>query len=306
MTAALEVTELRKNFGKVQALQGLTFSLPEGVCCAFVGANGAGKTTTFSLVGGFLRPASGKISIAGNQVASLQGAHGKVGILPQDMRFFEERTLSSQLLLFAKLVGFAGQEAESEVERVLSAVALSEKRNQPARALSRGMRVRLGIAQALIGSPPLILLDEPMAGLDPVVRSQIRELIGSLGEKTTVVISSHELGELQNFCDYICIIDKGQCVFVGPMKQVLQSDVKRVTYSLERLPDDLTELTNLLSSHEVSSVDKDNALIVEFAQSSLAEVNKIVLAWLLKEQIPILEVSFEDSLQEAYLRIIGQ
>ena len=304
MTPALEVKELTKHFGKVKALQGLTFSLPQGTRCAFVGANGAGKTTTFSLVGGFLRPTSGEIFVAGQQVASLQGATGQVGILPQDMRFFEERTLKSQLLLFAKLTGFVGKEAESEVTRVLESVSLQEKRDEPVRALSRGMRVRLGIAQALIGSPPLILLDEPMAGLDPVLRAQIRELLCSLGDHTTVVISSHELGELQSFCNFICVIDSGRALFVGEMEDLLHGK-SSLTYTLGSVPEDLSELEK--TSPSSSFLRKDNyTLVVQFTESTPSQMNKKVLPWLLENQISIEEVTYQKSLEEAYLSILDE
>lgn len=304
---ALRVAGLEKRFRRTHALRDLSFSIPKGVTCAFVGANGAGKTTTFSIVGGFLRPTQGELWIEGKKVKSLSRTDGSVGVLPQDMRFFEERTLENQLALFAKLTGFRGHAVSEEVTRVLAAVGLLEKRGEAARTLSRGMRVRLGVAQALIGSPPLILLDEPMAGLDPVVRLQVKELIQELHGNTTVMVSSHELGELQTFCDYIVAIDKGHCLFAGPMEEALGTGDEYITYSLATCPEDISGLEKRLEPRVVRlerMKDGVAKLFVQFGQESPSSVNGLVLSWLLEKEVPILEVIHRKSLEEAFLTFV--
>ena len=302
-TPALEIKGLEKKFRRLRALADLTFQVPQGVTCAFVGANGAGKTTTFSVIGGFLRPTKGEIFIQGVPVKPLSQAEGRVGVLPQDMRFFEERTVESQLVLFARLVGISGGTLHEEVTRVLSAVGLSEKRTEPARALSRGMRVRLGIAQALIGSPELLLLDEPLAGLDPVVRAQVKELLQELHGKVTVIVSSHELGELQTFCDYIVAIDRGHCLFSGPMEEALGAGDQFITYHLGAAPRDIQELEARISPLP-AIVENETKLLVQFGTESPGRVNERVLSWLLEKKIPILQVIHQRSLEEAYLKFV--
>ena len=304
---ALKLSGVEKRFRRVVALSKLSFSIPKGVTCAFVGANGAGKTTTFSVIGGFLKPSNGELWIGGEKIDTLNRTHGTVGVLPQDMRFFEERTLDSQLGLFAELSGFRGRAVQEEVTRVLSSVGLIEKRGEPARALSRGMRVRLGVAQALIGSPPLLLLDEPMAGLDPVVRSQVKELIQSLHGDTTVMVSSHELGELQTFCDHIVAIDKGRCLFAGPMEEALGAGDEYITYSIEGEVLALEELEAKISPRKLrveKEANSQSKLFVQFGQEAPSQVNNIVLGWLLEKNIPVTEVIHKKSLEEAYLTFV--
>lgn len=300
---ALRFTGVTKSFGKLKAVQELSFSIPVGKTCAFVGANGAGKTTTFSLVAGFLRPDAGTIEIAGVERHRFGGVLNSVGVLPQEVSFIEERSVQSQLVLFAKLLGLSRRESKAEVSRVLDAVGLSEKAKATPAALSRGMRVRLGIAQALLGSPTLILLDEPLAGLDPVMRAQIRDLIRGLREVATVVVSSHELGELETFCDYICLLEKGRKLFAGDLRDVLiGGDV--IEYTLTDIPNNLRELD--LSSMRGTIEEKgDDRILIRFSDMPVAEVNRYVLTWLFQHTTSgVLQIRSIPTLEDAYFRFV--
>ena len=221
MEYALEVSDLRKRYGKRVALDGLSFSVPERSITAFVGANGAGKTTTFSLVGGFFKPETGSIKVQGEPLAEYRASGGIVGVLPQDVLYFENRTAERHLLLFARLAGLSGLDADAEVDRVLRLTQLSDRAGDLVSNLSHGMKVRLGVAQALVGNPPLILLDEPTQGLDPKMVMAFRACIDSLRGATTVVISSHDLSQLQQMCDYVIMIDRGKLVREGALKDLL-------------------------------------------------------------------------------------
>ncbi|MBX7143957.1 MAG: ABC transporter ATP-binding protein [Oligoflexia bacterium] len=306
MPDALTLKNVTRRFGKILAVNGLSMSVPDKSVCAFVGANGAGKTTTFSLVGEFIRLHAGSIEVFGIPLRTFRARGGIIGLLPQDMQYFEDRTVWRQLFLFARLAGMAAVEAEGEVLRVLKLVRLDDKAGATAGDLSHGMRVRLGVAQALIGQPPLIMLDEPTAGLDPRMQVEFRETIDALRGKTTIVISSHDLSQLQEMCDYCCMIDRGKLLRQGPMGQLLSGSVQSLTFRVVSLKAQLAGLESLLPGVDIIQED-GQTFIVEFALSKykVPEVNRIVLAWLLNAGMEVLEVKQTRSLEKAFLEATG-
>ncbi|MBN8547933.1 MAG: ABC transporter ATP-binding protein [Deltaproteobacteria bacterium] len=302
---ALVLNKVTRRFGKTRALNSLSLSVPERSVTAFVGVNGAGKTTTFSLVGGFIRPHGGSIEVFGLPLKKYRALGGIIGILPQDMQFFEERTIGRQLLLFAQLAGLDGKNARIETHRVLDLVKLFDRENEVAGELSHGMRVRLGVAQALIGNPPLVLLDEPTAGLDPRMIVEFRESIEAIRGKTTVVISSHNLSELQELCDHVCMIDHGALLMEGPMSQML-SGASRVVYVVDAIKRDLRDLEEQLPAADVVGEDA-HTISVEFdlKRYKIADVNRVVLAWILNGGMDVIEVKPQRSLEQAFLSATG-
>ncbi|QYK14459.1 ABC transporter ATP-binding protein [Shewanella rhizosphaerae] len=199
---------LSKQFGSKRALNDINLELSAGQPIALVGPNGAGKTTLFSLLCGYIRPTEGAVEILGHAPGST-ALLGKVAALPQDARLDPNLTIAAQLELFAQLQGFNAAAARQECQRVLALVDLAEVAPQKPSSLSHGMSKRVSIAQALIGSPELVLLDEPTAGLDPANAKAIRELVRAQIGKTTFVISSHNLAELEKLCDKVLYLDKG-------------------------------------------------------------------------------------------------
>lgn len=197
-----------KSYGSKQALNQVSFDIVPGQAVALVGPNGAGKTTLFSLLCGYIAPTEGELNILGHRPGSTP-LLGKVSALPQDARLDPNLTVQAQLILFSQLQGFNKQGAKAECQRVLDLVGLSEAANQKPLSLSHGMSKRISIAQALIGSPKLVLLDEPTAGLDPANAKAIRELVRSHSDETTFVISSHNLDELEKLCDKVLYLDRG-------------------------------------------------------------------------------------------------
>lgn len=302
MQAFLELKDLYHSYGPLPALQGLSFQVPKFSTCAFIGANGAGKTTTFSLICGFIRLRKGNIHIAGQSWSQYRKAGHAIGVLPQDVDYFERRSIFRQLMLFAKLSGLTSKQSAQAVDKVLHQVKLSERADDLVHALSRGMKVRLGIAQALLGEPELILLDEPTAGLDPLMLIEFRELIHSIQGKTTLLISSHDLSELQAICDYVCIIDRGKLMRQGSLQEMLGS-VSMVRIKIDPHGADLKELQSNMP-HTSINLENRETLIVEFDanQHRLPEINKNVLGWLLEKGVPILAVEEpKKSLEQAYI-----
>lgn len=300
MPVSLEVSRLTRRFGRLTALSELSFSVPAGSVTALVGANGAGKTTTFSVIAGFLRPHGGTVTVDGEDIYSYRRRGGRLGLLPQDVQFYDERSVERQLLLFARLEGFAVSAARKEVARVLELVHLQDKARQTPGALSCGMKARLGVAQALIGEPPLILLDEPTAGLDPRMLSEFRRTVDALRGKTTLVISSHDLSELEALCNYVCIIDAGRLVRQGPLSELLAAS-STVQFELADELQDLKEIAAYLDPWKVSAAG-ERTILVRFdpREADTASVNSKVIRWLLEHNQSVLNVRSQKTLEQSY------
>lgn len=219
---------LSKSYGDKQALKQVDISLNAGNPIALVGPNGAGKTTLFSLLCGYIKPTSGEISLLGHPPGST-ALLGRIASLPQDAQLDPNLDVLSQLSFFASLQGFDSKAANAEALRVLNLVDLSDSAKQKPKSLSHGMAKRVSIAQALIGSPELVLLDEPTAGLDPANAKKIRELVKSLSGTTTFIISSHNLDELEKLCDQVLYLEQGQLQQSVSMSEAQHEDYLTVT-----------------------------------------------------------------------------
>lgn len=218
MKTLLEATDLSFSFGAKTVLDKVSFTLQAGEPVALIGPNGAGKTTLFSLICGYLPMQQGRLEVLGASAGSAS-LIGRLGALPQDALFDPAFSLHSQLSFYGRLQGMSKAAAQQEAERVLSLVGLIEQRQQAPTALSHGMRKRLSIAQALLGSPELVLLDEPTAGLDPVNALQIRQLIAGLSGQATFLISSHNIFELERLCGTVLYLEQGKLVRQGAVAQ---------------------------------------------------------------------------------------
>lgn len=205
----IEVRGLSKHFGPVRALDDIELQIDPGKPTGLVGPNGAGKTTLFSVLCGFLNPTSGEVRIAGHPPLA-KALHGQIAILPQDAALAPAVPIVKQLAFMAELQGFGRRAAATEAARVIELVNLYEATNSPPEALSHGMKKRAAIAQAFIGTPDLVLLDEPTAGLDPNTAAPIRELIRTTAHERKFVISSHNLSDIEDLCADVVILKKGK------------------------------------------------------------------------------------------------
>lgn len=205
----IQCNNITKRYGRTLALDGVTLSLEAGAPIALIGPNGAGKTTLFSLLCGFLRATSGDVKIMGYAPSDTK-LHGRLAALPQDANLDPRFTVGHQLVLLARLQGLSSSVANKEVRRVLDKVGLPEVIATKPEALSHGMRKRVMLAQALMGSPELILLDEPTAGLDPPNVKVMRSLIAEAASNATFIISSHNLDELEKVCQSVVHLEKGK------------------------------------------------------------------------------------------------
>jgi len=199
---------LSKSYGSKLALNNVSFEIQKGAPVALVGPNGAGKTTLFSLLCGYIAPSIGELEILGHKPGSA-ALFNKVSALPQDAQLDPRFNIDKQLSFYAKLQGMSTKQSHVEALRVLDLVGLSEIAKNRAGDLSHGMRKRVTIAQALIGSPQIVMLDEATAGLDPIHAREVRELVSELSSQATFILSSHDLTELERLCSQVLHLDKG-------------------------------------------------------------------------------------------------
>jgi len=209
MSALIECLGLSKSYGMKNALKNVSFEIQAGQPIALVGPNGAGKSTLFGILSGYMPASSGEAKILGHKVGSPE-LIGRIGALPQDALFDPNLTIMQQLSFLARLQGFNRNASLKEAARVLELMQLAEVAKEKITALSHGMKKRVAIAQALMGEPELVLLDEPTAGLDPENARNIRQQVTALAGETTFLISSHNLEELERLCGQVLHLDQGE------------------------------------------------------------------------------------------------
>ena len=210
----IEVHKLTKRYGAYTAVDQLEFKAKQGEVVGLLGPNGAGKTTTMRMLTGFMPPTSGTASIAGFDIADeSMDARRSVGYMPERIPVYPDMTVRGYVTFWAQLRG--ERRPANKVDAVLKRVQLFDRRDTLVRHLSKGMRQRLGLAQALVHNPPVIILDEPTIGIDPAQVIEVRETVKSLGKDHTVLFSTHILSEAEQVCDRVLIINKGQLIAQG-------------------------------------------------------------------------------------------
>lgn len=217
----IEVSHLNKNYGTRPAIRNLSFTVGDGQIFGLLGPNGAGKSTIMNILTGYLAPTSGEVKVAGFSLPEeAQQAKACVGYLPEQPPLYPEMTVQEYLDFAAELKGVKRADRKQQVLKAARRTGLEEVLPRLIRSLSKGYRQRVGIAQALLGAPKLIILDEPTVGLDPAQVIEIRRLIRELGKSHTVILSSHILSEVQAVCSQVLILSKGQLVAVGAPEEL--------------------------------------------------------------------------------------
>lgn len=209
----IEAKDLKKTFGPIQAVKGVTFSVRKGEVLGFLGPNGAGKSTVMRMLTCFLTPTSGTATIGGHDILkdSLK-VRAMIGYVPESNPLYSEMTTLSFLRFIGQMRGYKGKELSRRVEKMIDTCQLSSVRNQDLETLSKGFSRRVGLAQALIHDPEVLILDEPTDGLDPNQKHDVRELIRQMASKKCIVISTHILEEVEAVCSRAIIIDNGKLV----------------------------------------------------------------------------------------------
>ena len=298
---SLVTRELVKRYGRRKALDGFSLTVPLGAVLGLVGPNGAGKTTWMMTVAGFLRSDSGTIDLLGRGPFDAAVHSGRVSILPQDSALPLEARPEGLLYRYACMQGLAPADARDTARSMLAAVNLGDRARSTIRSLSHGMRMRVRLAQCFIGSPELILLDEPLNGLDPREADRMRQLILSRRGQQTVVISSHNLHDVETLCSHVAFVDKGRVVRIDTLAKLTHSS-SSVSYTLASKPSDMPALEAALPGASFTWNETASTLACTFDESvgGIAAVNRILLPVLLA-QTDVLSIASGRSLEQVYL-----
>lgn len=221
----IEVSHLTKTYGRHLAVDDVSFAVEDGQICGLLGPNGAGKSTIMNILTGYLSATGGLVTVAGHPLPEeADAAKACVGYLPEQPPLYPEMTVEEYLLFAAELKGVKRADRKEQVRKAAHRTGLDNVMPRLIRSLSKGYRQRVGIAQALLGSPKLIILDEPTVGLDPAQVVEIRKLIRELGKAHTVILSSHILSEVQAVCQQVLILSKGKLAASGTLEELTAGD----------------------------------------------------------------------------------
>jgi len=252
---AIAVQDLHKSYGSHVALRGIDFEVDHGEVVGFLGPNGAGKTTTMRILTGFMAPSAGTTQIEGHDVvAEPIKARTKIGYLPENAPIYPDMSVHGYLEYMGQIRGLGPSERVRSIERVALQCGISGRMGQKIAALSKGYRQRVGLAQALLHNPSILILDEPTTGLDPNQIVEIRNLIREIGRRKTVLLSTHILSEVQATCDRVLIINQGRIVADGRTDVVTANEqgglLIQVTFAPGNVKPDRRGLTVALSKME--------------------------------------------------------
>lgn len=214
----LMIEQIKRKYGEKTAVTNVSLTLHPGVY-GLLGANGAGKTTLMRMICGILKPTSGRITFDHMDVNS-EEYRARLGYLPQDFGYYPEFSGQDFLMYLAALKGLYKKTAQRKVKELLELVSLSEVAKKKIKTYSGGMKQRLGIAQALLNDPEIIVLDEPTAGLDPKERVRFRNLIEELGKESIVLLSTHIVSDIEHIADYVLMMKDGELIYNGPMEKI--------------------------------------------------------------------------------------
>ena len=276
----IKLNKLRKSYGELVAVNDLSFEVMPGEVLGFLGPNGAGKSTTMRMVTGFIEPTAGEISVMGHNVATdPMSAQKLIGYLPEGAPLYSEMTVASFLKFIGKVRGLQGQTLEHRLQQVTSQVALKTVMEQPIETLSKGFKRRVGLAQALIHDPRILILDEPTDGLDPNQKQDVRELIQNLSEDKIVIISTHILEEVEALCSRVVIIANGAIVADSTPDELASTSRfhQSVYVRFTAHTDALQGLAELDGVHQVERLDDHGFhVFAEDGISILSAVNELV------------------------------
>jgi ABC-2 type transport system ATP-binding protein len=305
----VEVDNLTKWYGDVIAVEGVTFEAREGEILGFLGKNGAGKTTTMRIMTGFLAPTSGTVRINGSDIRDDSiAARRQIGYLPETAPLYEDMSVSGYLAFCAKLREVPTREVPERVEAAMRAVHIDERRNWLIGKLSKGLRRRVGLAQAMVHNPKVLIMDEPTEGLDPGQIIEIRNLIRGLRGGHTIILSTHILPEAQALADRIVIIDDGRIVAVDTTENLTAAVQRsqRLRVEVAGPAQGVRETIQSLAGVErVERLDGENARFMVESERDVDLREKLAAA-VVKSGWGLLELErVEPTLEDIFLRITG-
>lgn len=299
---ALKIVNLHKSFGTNKIINGLSMSIPENTIFGFLGKNGAGKTTTMKMILGFLKKDEGSIKVFGEEVSFGQSKTNQfIGYLPDVPEFYGYMTAKEYLNLCGAITGLSKNEIKNKSVELLELVGLRDV-NKRISGYSRGMKQRLGIAQALLNSPKLLICDEPTSALDPLGRKEILDIILKIKDFTTVIFSTHILSDVEAICDHVVVLDKGKNVLEGSIDEL--KNIKRKNTIKIRFKSD-KELKAFKSLDKFSNLvtnEKGDTLYLTNEENQLKDID--ILYELYKLNIFPIEIKLEEpTLENIFMEV---
>jgi ABC-2 type transport system ATP-binding protein len=304
--AILELKQVYKRFGELEVIKDLSFSVSEYSVFGFLGKNGAGKTTTMKMILGFLQIDTGEIHVCGDKVTyGNTKTNQAIGYLPDVPEFYGYMNPKEYLKLCGEITGLKKNIIDARTKEMLSLVGL-EGVNRKIRGFSRGMKQRLGIAQALLNEPKLLICDEPTSALDPVGRKEILDILSIARERTTIVFSTHILSDVERICDSIGVLDDGKLVLHGTVAEIknnCRKDMVQIEVGSYKAIDELA--TRLRTLPFVSNTLL-NGNKIDIQLTKAEQYGPEILAFLVKENVPLLRYEImEPSLENVFMEVVG-
>lgn len=306
----IQVEHLVKRYGAHTAVDDLTFTLEPGRIYGFLGPNGAGKSTTMNVMTGYIAADGGRVVIDGHDILKNPiAAKACIGYLPEVPPLYTDMTVREFLLFAAQLKLVPRRERREQVEALLEKLSLSEMSGRLIRNLSKGYRQRVGLAQALMGNPKVLILDEPMVGLDPKQIIEIRELIKELAGEHTVILSSHILSEVSAVCDHILILSKGKLAASGSpeeLQQMMQSGTALSVTVIGEREQAETVLSQMeeVARYSFEAGEEDGSIVIRIETKDDADIRKMLSVALAGAGMPILSMKrSEKSLEDIFLEL---
>jgi ABC-2 type transport system ATP-binding protein len=308
----IEIRNLVKYYGNILAVNDVTFTVNKGEILGFLGPNGAGKTTTMNILTGYLSATSGTVTINGYDILD-DPYHAKrcIGYLPEHPPLYLDMTVIEYLKFVSELKGVPVDQRIRQIAEIMKLVRITDVSNRLIKNLSKGYRQRVGIAQAMVGSPEVLVLDEPTIGLDPKQIIEIRNLIKELGKKHTVILSSHILPEVQAVCERVVIINKGTIAAVDTPTSLSRKMAKtsRILLSAEGPAKDVIQKLRTLpgvKKAEAVLSKEDGITIFEIENEPETDVRKQVFYEMARNSWPIIEMrSLDPTLEDIFLQVTG-
>ena len=299
---ALKIDNLHKSFGKNTIINGLSMSIPENTIFGFLGKNGAGKTTTMKMILGFLKKDEGSIKVFGEEVSFGQSKTNRfIGYLPDVPEFYGYMTAKEYLNLCGAITGLSKNEIKNKSVELLELVGLRDV-NKRISGYSRGMKQRLGIAQALLNSPKLLICDEPTSALDPLGRKEILDIILKIKDSTTVIFSTHILSDVEAICDHVVVLDKGKNVLevsIDELKNIKRKNTIKIRFKSNK---ELKVFKSLDKFSNLVTNEKGDILYLTDEDNKIKDID--ILYELYKLNIFPLEIKIEEpTLENIFMEV---
>lgn len=309
----IEVKNLKKKYGNFIAVDDISFTVKDGEIVGFLGPNGAGKSTTMNMMTGFIEPTEGTISINGYDIIKKsKKAKMQIGYMPENTPLYFDLTVKEFITYMAELKLVDRKKRKDEVDKVIKEIGLDEVKNKLIKNLSRGYKQRTSMAGALVGNPEVLILDEPTVGLDPKQIIEIRNLIKKLGEKHTVILSSHILSEISQICERVIILNKGKIVDIDTPEN-LEEKTKEKNILLVTVEDKEEKMSSIktkikeIEQIEMIKDNEDGTKQYKIVSDSEVDIRKYLFDILPKEGITIFELKkAETSLEDAFIKLVDE